>query len=206
MIKTIRNAVFATGLLLAAITASATTTKLVALLGTQWPLKSVGQAAPSNQVAGKVIYVDDGDTVIVLLADNSKLKVRLASIDAPEVSHTNHETGRIGQPYSDNSKRFLESLVHGRQVIADCPEQDKYGRSICTLTVGGVNVNAEMVRNGWAWANTANSGRYLRDRTFVGLQEEARLARKGLWQGRQPVEPWEWRHVCWESNGTSCPM
>lgn len=205
MMKLIRRA--ALGLLFLVAGASASTTSMLVQAGYNLlSQKPSAQPAQAAQVTGRVIHTDDGDTVIMLLADNSKLKIRLASIDAPEVSHTNHETGRIGQPYSNNSKEFLASMVQGRMVTADCPERDKYGRSVCTLSVGGTNVNAEMVRNGWAWANTANNGRYLRDRSLIGMQEEARLARKGLWQGRNPVEPWEWRHVCWESGGTACPQ
>lgn len=188
--------------------ATALTSLAVSALWTTWPAAAGGggsSEAQAGQVSGRIVYVDDGDTAVMLLHDNSKLKIRLASIDAPEVSHTSHEVDRIGQPYSNNSKEFLRSLIHGRVVRADCPEKDRYGRSVCTLTVGGTNVNAEMVRNGWAWANTANHGAYLRDRSFVELQREARIAQRGLWQGRNPVEPWSWRHVCWESARTACP-
>lgn len=207
MFKTLRRAAFALSLyLLASAGYGGVTSFLIQTGFNSLSQKTATQTAQTSQVTGRAIHIDDGDTVILLMPDNSKLRVRLASIDAPEVSHTSHQTGRIGQPYSNNSKDFLASMVHGRVVAAECPEKDKYGRSVCTLSVGGTNVNAEMVRNGWAWANTANNGRYLRDRSFISLQEEARLARRGLWQGRNPVEPWEWRHVCWESGGTACPQ
>ncbi|MEJ6002755.1 thermonuclease family protein [Paucibacter soli] len=152
---------------------------------------------------GKVVYVDDGDTVIVLTASNEQVKVRLASIDAPESSHTNKETGRIGQPFNEPATRFLSALVKGKMVSASCPDHDRYGRQVCDLTVDGINVNAELVRNGWAWANTAANGRYLRDKTFLRLQEEAQARRIGLWAGARPIPPWEWRSECWQKN--NCP-
>lgn len=55
------------------------------------------QPAAATQVNGRAVNVDDGDTVALLLPGNVKLKVRLASMDAPEVSHTKHEFGRAGQ-------------------------------------------------------------------------------------------------------------
>ena len=152
---------------------------------------------------GRVVYVDDGDTVIVLNGSNEQVKVRLASIDAPELSHANHEAGRIGQPYADGSKRFLVGLVKGKAVDLKCPDTDRYGRSVCDLFVDGLSVDREMVRQGWAWANEAAGGRYMRDAQVPGLEAEARRERRGLWAGEHPVPPWEWRRRCWEQG--VCP-
>lgn len=157
-------------------------------------------AAPRavQSLQGQVVFVDDGDTVVLLTESHQQVKIRLASIDAPESSHTNKEKGRIGQPYSSNSKQFLESLVKGKRVDAQCPDTDRYGRMVCFLTADGRAVNAEMVRSGWAWANTASNGRYLRDKGMLQMQEAARQAKIGLWAGSAPVAPWEWRKQCWE--------
>lgn len=148
--------------------------------------------------AGKVVYVDDGDTVVLLIDHRTQIKVRLSSIDAPESSHTKKEKGRIGQPYSDNSGKFLASLVKGKTVEAHCFESDKYGRDVCELFADGQSVNREMVKQGWAWANVAGRGRYLRDKTLPGLEAAARNSRAGLWAGLHPVAPWEWRDLCWK--------
>lgn len=162
-----------------------------------------GNAPAGSLQGGKVVYVDDGDTVIVLNANNEQVKVRLASIDAPESSHTKKEKGRIGQPYSENSKNFLEALVKGKSVTTICPNSDRYGRQVCTITVDGINVNAAMVRAGWAWAFTGSEGRYLLDKSLVQVQAEAQSKRLGIWAGVRPIPPWEWRKSCWEQN--NCP-
>ena len=154
-------------------------------------------AAGSVDVPGKVVYVDDGDTVVMLLADKSQMKVRLSSIDAPESSHTNKEKGRVGQPYSENSKQFLSKLVKGAEVTARCFEKDRYERDVCELFVGGESANRQMVGAGLAWANQSSGGRYLRDKSLAKLEQDARGARLGLWKGKAPVPPWEWRKVCW---------
>ena len=151
----------------------------------------------------RIVHVDDGDTVIGLDAGNVQNKVRLASIDAPESSHTNKQTGRVGQPYSQNAKRYLEALVKGKTVGTRCFDVDRYGRLVCELLVDGRSANAEMVRAGWAWANTASGGRFLRDKSLLQLQADAQKSRAGLWAGSTSVAPWDWRKQCWEQG--NCP-
>lgn len=148
--------------------------------------------------SGKVVYVDDGDTVVMLVDGRTQMKIRLSSIDAPESSHTNKQVGRIGQPYSDNSGRYLASIVKGKNVDAHCFEADRYGRAVCELFVDGQSVNREMVKLGWAWANVAAQGRYLRDKSLLYTEATARASHAGLWAGLNPVAPWAWRDVCWK--------
>lgn len=59
-------------------------------------------------------------------------------------------------------------------------------RLIAVCFVGNQDINAEMVRQGWALAYQ----RYSMD--YVDYEKTAKVARKGLWQG-QFVPPWEWR-------------
>lgn len=142
--------------------------------------------------------MDDGDTVVMLVDGRAQMKIRLSSIDAPESSHTNKQVGRIGQPYSDNSGKHLAALVKGKNVDAHCFEADRFGRDVCELFVDGRSVNKEMVKLGWAWANVAAQGRYLRDKSLLSTEATARASHAGLWAGLNPVAPWEWRDVCWK--------
>lgn len=155
-------------------------------------------AAATWDLHGKVVYVDDGDTVVLLDGTNSQVKIRLASIDAPESDHSAKQRGRIGQPHSRASGKALASLVKGRQIRAGCYETDRYRRHVCDLFVDGVNANLKMVEMGWAWANQASGGRYLRDGAYLDAQARARSAGRGLWVDREPTPPWEWRKRCWK--------
>lgn len=161
---------------------------------------SANALAAKENITGKVVYVDDGDTVVLLASNNEQMKIRLSSIDAPESSHTNKERGRISQPYSQNSGDLLKTLVKGKSVLARCFEKDKYGRFVCELFVDGKSVNDEMVKQGYAWANVAARGRYLRNKDLVRYEAEARSKKLGLWAGRNPVAPWEWRDRCWKQS------
>ena len=54
----------------------------------------------------------------------------------------------------------------------------------------GMNVNLELVRNGWCWWYQ----QYAPDNViFAELQRRARRAGIGLWADPRPVPPWEWR-------------
>lgn len=154
--------------------------------------------AKSFDAVGKVVYVDDGDTLVMLIDGARQMKVRLANIDAPESSHTNKQKGRIGQPYSSNSGAALSQMVKGRTVNVHCFEQDRYRRDVCEIFADGRSVNTEMVRQGWAWANNSYGGRYLRDKSLNGIEQGARARQAGLWAGRTPTPPWDWRKQCWE--------
>ena len=112
--------------------------------------------------------------------DQSRSKVRLADIDAPE----------LGQPFGANSKRSLSELCFGKTALLDVRGQDRYRRTIARVTCAGTDANAEQVRRGMAWTYTryapANSPLY-------AAQAAAQTANRGLWADAAPVAPWEWR-------------
>lgn len=145
---------------------------------------------------GKVVYVDDGDTLVMLQPNLSRVTVRLSDIDAPEISHS---TGRPGQPYSDLSRRSLSELAKGQFAAATCYETDRWQRSVCTVFVNGIDVNAEQLKRGMVWVNRANR-RYVRNRQSYTLEAQAKSGAVGLWSAMQPtpVAPWIWRHQCWK--------
>ncbi len=69
---------------------------------------------------------------------------------------------------------------------------DRYRRIVGRVYVGGLggeDVNAEMVRQGYAWVYR----KYAKDPELYRLEKEAREAKRGLWAFSDPVPPWEWR-------------
>ena len=90
---------------------------------------------------GKVIGVADGDSITVL-RDREQVKVRLVDIDAPERA----------QPFGSRSRRALEVLVKGREVRVVERGRDRYHRILGRVFRGELDVNAEQVRQGMAWA------------------------------------------------------
>ncbi len=141
----------------------------------------------------KVVHVEDGDTVTVLKG-HEQLRIRLASIDAPEMSHG---AGRPGQPMAAVAQKKLSQWVLGKTADFECVDEDRYGRLVCSIGMNGLDLNRRLVAEGLAWANMANR-RYLRDKALPAVEQVARDARLGIWKMPSPVEPWNWRKQCWE--------
>lgn len=147
-----------------------------ALVGT--PQQKATITVPASFKA-RVVGVKDGDTVEILYQGHS-LRVRLAHIDAPE----------SGQPFGKAAKQHLSALCYGKEVKVELSGRpDRYGRLISVLYADGVNVNRAMVRTGYAWHFT----KYSKDASFAQAQQEARAAKRGLWQDAGAIPPWDWR-------------
>ena len=66
---------------------------------------------------------------------------------------------------------------------------DRYHRTLARIYRGDLDVNAEQVRQGMAWAYRHYSDALSLQR----IEAEARKQGRGLWQDPKPVPPWEWR-------------
>lgn len=166
-------------------------------------LTSIEVAARSGVppvLQGKVVYVDDGDTLVLLDQDHAQHKIRLTDLDAPETAKKRYR--KLGQPFGAASGRNLSSLAKGKAAEAQCYEYDSNERLVCRVLVDGIDLSLAQIRAGFAWANGANK-RYVRDSKAFQYESEARQARKGLWQDPKPIEPWLWRRTCWET--AVCP-
>jgi micrococcal nuclease len=153
-----------------------------------------GGKAGTYVLQGRVVHVADGDTITLQTADGER-RIRLASIDAPEIGH-----GEVkpGQPFGQGSRRSLEALVAGKTLQATCYEKDQYARDVCDLPgENGHTVNWQQVASGSAWANTVRRGEYLRDASLPDVERRAREKKLGLWAEAGAVAPWQWRYDCW---------
>ncbi|ECP1499001.1 thermonuclease family protein [Salmonella enterica] len=148
-------------------------TLLMALLFTLPPLAQA-------DFSGRVVRVIDGDTVSVL-SGNEMYRVRLNGIDAPESK----------QAYGQRSKQSLIALAAQKSVLVVSSKQDRYGRYLGTLMNGGLNINAQQVEKGMAWAYRFHGK--ATDINMLALENRARSSGVGLWADPNPVEPWKWR-------------
>jgi endonuclease YncB( thermonuclease family) len=139
----------------------------------------VGVPISAETLLGQVVGIQDGDTLTVRVAGQS-IKVRLAGIDAPERD----------QPFGHKSRQSLSRMAFNRTVSVAVQKIDDYGRTIGTVTIAGLNVEAEQVRRGLAWVYR----QYSHDSQLLALEVEARAARRGLWVDANPTPPWDWRH------------
>lgn len=128
----------------------------------------------------KVIGVTDGDSIVVLTSDNEQLKIRLESIDCPE----------LHQDYGQKAKQATVDLCFHKQVRVEKTGTDRYGRTLGFVYVNDVCVNDELLKLGMAW----HYKQYSKDVRLAQLEVEARNKKVGLWSLPNPVPPWDFRH------------
>ena len=100
-----------------------------------------------------------------------------------------HDAPEFDQTHGRQARTVLRSLVGGRRVGIELIEGDVYGRIVARVLAGNLDVNAEMVRRGFAWVRRE----YRHPPGLVRLEEQARAWRRGLWANTEPVPPWIWR-------------
>jgi endonuclease YncB( thermonuclease family) len=138
----------------------------------------------AGALTGSVIKVADGDTINVL-EDNTQHRIRLQGIDAPERK----------QPYGNASRIHLASLVAGKTVTVEWDKQDRYGRIVGFVIVNGQDMNLEQLKAGMAWFYRYYQKELTPDtrKLYAQAEDEARRNKRGLWQDKNPMPPWEWR-------------
>lgn len=65
-------------------------------------------------LAAIVERVSDGDTLVATTADQTKLRIRLLGIDAPE----NANGTKVGQPFGQEARDYLDHPIGGKSVRA----------------------------------------------------------------------------------------
>lgn len=130
--------------------------------GTSFP----SATGPASRLAG-LPHVADGDSVTL-----EGQRIRLVGIDAPELDQT---CVQADAPYAcgRQAREHLLGLLAGGPVECTGSKLDKYHRLLAVCRAGGVDLNAAMVRDGWA---VAYGG-------YESEEAEARAARRGLWAG-----------------------
>lgn len=125
--------------------------------------------------------VVDGDTLHI-----GDQRIRLFGIDAPEGGQT-CRIGRRDWACGEDATAELRQRVGQRAVTCEQMDIDRYSRVVAECWAGGENLNAWMVRNGWALAYRQYGGsRYDADELV------AQAARRGVWASKF-IAPWDWR-------------
>jgi endonuclease YncB( thermonuclease family) len=161
--------------------------KTGALLATLalWP----AAVAIADDLTGQASVID-GDTLEI-----HGSRIRLWGVDAPESTQlcrgVDSERYRCGAKAAND----LDGFIASRYVSCIPINLDRYGRTVATCSVGGVDLGEWLVQNGLAldWPQYSK-GKYGAD------QRAAEQAERGMWAGSY-VEPWLFR-VCIRAAGT----
>lgn len=134
--------------------------------------------------------VIDGDTIKVE-ENGTTYNVRMIWLDAPESSTTRY--GYI-EEYGEEAKEHLKSLVEWKEITLEFDEtqgeEDKYWRKLAYVFAWNVNINKQMIEDGYGWEYTYNLP-YKYQSEFKEAQKTAELKNNGL---RDPKVTW-WKRV-----------
>ena len=144
------------------------------------------EGVSNEKLSGKP-YVVDGDSLVL-----DEINLRLMGIDAPELDQ---QCKAQGQPWPCGAKAraALRNKVKGAQIYCTTWGEDRYQRLLAICSVGKTEINAWLVRTGWA----VDYGGYARE------EGEARRNKVGIWRG-DFENPGEWRKAH-KSQASSVP-
>ena len=119
----------------------------------------------SAVLSGKTIFgkakVIDGDTIHIY-----KNKIRLHAIDAPEINQTCNKNNKVWNCGIESTK-FLKKLIGKNKIECITTGKDQYNRFIGICYKNNLDLNSEMVLNGWAIAYRYYSMDYVEEEEAV---------------------------------------
>src|SRR3569832_432045 len=144
--------------------------------------------ASADNLIGQASVVD-GDTLEI-----HGTRIRLWGIDAPESSQLCRGEDSLPYRCGAEAANALDTFIARRPMNCSPINLDRYGRTVATCAVGGIDLGEWLVGNGLAldWPQYS-SGKYGR------IQHEAEHAGRGMWRGSY-VEPWRYR-ACTRAGG-----
>lgn len=140
-------------------------------------------ATSTIQTNAFVVRAVDGDTLVVTIDGQPKeVTIRLLGINTPETVDPRRKVECFGKEASAR----MHELVDGKRVrlVEDVQADnvDKYGRLLRNvLSDGGVDVNAVMVGEGYAYSYLSFPLNPSRKAELKKLENDARIAQRGLW-------------------------
>ncbi len=136
-------------------------------------------------VEGKVVKVENGDTITVQASGQSEYLIKLQAIDAPDV----------GQPYYEYSKNSLSRLIRGKDVRVVVHATGPTGVLVGTVYRKGRDIGLSLLERGLAWHykrfpyQQAAASR----KAYSDAQNIASAAGLGIWAEGSPIPPWVFR-------------
>ena len=159
-------------------------------------LFACASVAAAETLEGHVTGIVDGDTLMVDVPNRGQLRVRLAWIDAPDRLQEHGEASRSG----------LNALAAGQGVRVETVAEAK-GLQVAVVWVKApdapcrdagcpktLDLGLAQVARGLAWHDRRPLGQSPQAKgQYEHAEFEAKIRRVGLWSGKNPTPPWDWR-------------
>lgn len=127
--------------------------------------------------------VIDGDSIVV-----NGVEMRVEGIDAPEYKQLCQDENKQEYRCGIKAKEYMKNLLKNAEVHCKNLGVDRYKRQISVCYVGDKDINAEMVKAGWAVAYDRYNDAY------VEIEKQAKKNKQGIWKGKF-MKPELWRRL-----------
>ncbi|MGI9382596.1 MAG: thermonuclease family protein [Methyloligellaceae bacterium] len=133
-------------------------------------LKKRQAAEPERKRFFRVV-VEDAGTL-----KSGKTTIRLAGLDAPALEETCPDTSGERWPCGRRGRAALARLIRSKAVDCAIAAREESGVAVARCKVGRVDVNAWVVRHGWARTSDAAAKRY------AEALDKAKKDGRGIWR------------------------
>ena len=127
-----------------------------------------------------IVAVGDGDSVSMRCAGQPVQRVRIASIDAPE----------LRQAWGRQAREHLATLCLRQRAEVQALGRDKYQRTLAQVRCRGRDAAQEQANAGLAWVHPSQVRAWPQ---VAAAAARARRDRRGLWSQKRPLAPWKYR-------------
>lgn len=146
--------------------------------------------------------VSDGDTLTVKDSKGTKINVRFACVDAPEVPHTNKEKqskrpSDLNQfSWGAKAQTRVQELVKqaGDRVTLNITDSDRYGRKVAEVRLkDGSFVQQVLLQEGLAKVYRPYLNKCPSKDLLLQTEAEAQKQKIGVWSDSKFTNPWDYR-------------
>ncbi len=148
----------------------------------------------AESVDGRIASVVSGDTLLVDVPGHGQWRVRLAAVAAPARLQDHGEASRsgLGALAFGRAVRLENPQTAGAERLARvwaAPPGARCGNADCPPTL---DLGLAQIASGLAWHDRRQQWQpAVAD--YQQAEFEAKIRRRGLWTGKNPLPPWEWR-------------
>jgi micrococcal nuclease len=155
------------------------------------------QPSYDNSYSISVTEIIDGDTIQMILPSGEDGTLRFLGIDCPEKTAENNKAdeyqGIINTSclavYGNKATDYLTTLIQGKDITISFESQsgfkDVYDRWLAIPSLAnGTDINTLLLQKGYA--RTYTEGTCSKESLYQSLEQEAYLAKKGLWSCATP--------------------
>ena len=132
----------------------------------------------AQDLAGRVVQVIDGDTLVLRDRKNQDHQIHLLGIDAPEES----------QPYFQASLRNLSDMIFEQFVVVK-----SLNASSGIIFIKDQDMNLRQVEHGYAWVDGEVPSE--KQIEYANAQKKAKEKSLGLWRDSTAYAPWKKRKM-----------